>query len=209
MSGPGSPLEIHIHCVDGHVGAFVQPDGAVARRILEQVHPTRLFAQHQLMISGEGSLTVFPSAAVVRVDLVTEECPEWPFAFGVSDVAEITAEEFTRRLDPDAPRPEQPGGTVVRHIQIELTNGEPVYCEARAHFTPRAPVEIAMFFQHLLSGPGLHARRLGGGVLILNPAHVTRLSTYPGPPEAPPGAWAAEPFSGEGATLDLDIDALD
>jgi hypothetical protein len=193
-----SYLEIHVHGVDGQVAAFVQSDAGAIRKLLEQIQPGRLFTQRHLTIAGRQSLTLIPCAAVTRVDLVMEEPPDWNRHFGVADALEVTEEEFRQRtLEGALPEParERPGALFVIGVEIELTNGEQIFLEVHARARPRTPVDVGMFLQQILAAPSLHARRLGGGALVINPAHILRMALSPGPPEPPPNAWPADPLT--------------
>src|SRR5712691_11479307 len=103
-SGP-SCLEIHVHGVDGHVSAFVQSGAETIQRLIEQIHPGRLFTQPYLTVAGRHSLTIFPSSAVVRVDLVMNGFPDWLFHRPFADALELAEEEFRQRLPHAAPAP--------------------------------------------------------------------------------------------------------
>src|SRR5438128_1933514 len=92
-----SSLELHVHSVDGHVARFGQNDAAAVLTLLDHIQPGRIFSQRHLMIVGGGSLNVFPSAALARVDLVMNGFPDWPFHWGITDVREITETEFRQR----------------------------------------------------------------------------------------------------------------
>src|SRR5947208_2677521 len=116
-AGP-SYLELHVHGVDGYVSAFVQSDIETIRKLIEQIHPGRLFTQPYLAVAGRHSLTVFPCAAVVRVDLVMNDFPDWPFHFGIADALELTEEEFRQRLPHAAPAPAHPGDLVAVYAEI-------------------------------------------------------------------------------------------
>jgi hypothetical protein len=189
---------MHIHGVDGHVAAFVQKDAETVQKLIEQVHPERLFTPPYLAVAGQHSLTVFPSRAVVRVDLVMQGFPDWPFHFGITDALELAEEEFRRRL-PEARRaPAHSSGLVVVFAQVELTNGEQIFLELRVQREPRTPVDYGMLLQKILSAPSQHARRLGGGAMVINPAHILRLQLHPRPPAAPPGAWHGDPLAETG-----------
>jgi hypothetical protein len=203
MSFNPSYLEIHVHGIDGHVAAFVQKDPGAAGRLLEHIQPGRVFTQGHLTIASEHSITFFPCAAVARIDLVMDGFPDWPFYHGVSNVMEITEEEFRERYRPEEREAEPPNALVARFAGLELTNGERVLVEVHAREIPRTPVDQAMFVQQILSAPSLYARRLGGGAVLLNPAHILRMAVYPGPPETPPNAWAADPLNDVDAEQEL------
>jgi hypothetical protein len=195
MRATPSYLEIHVHGVDGYVSAFVQSDAEAVRKILEQIQPGRLFTQRHLTIAGRQSLTVFPSMGIARVDLVMDTVPDWPYHRGVTDALEVTEEEFRRRIPQVAPEPGPPGDLVAIFVDLELTNGERIFMEVHTHAAALTPVDVGMLLQQILSASSLHARRLGGGVIVINPAHILRMVLHPGPPETPPNAWPAEPFT--------------
>jgi hypothetical protein len=199
MSATPAYIEIHVHSVDGHVSAFLQNDPEAVRRLFDHVQPNKIFEQRQLVVASAHSLTVFPSASIVRVDLVMDGYPDWEFHFGVSLVQEITEEEFQDRYrpsqDPD-PRLLPPGAPVIAFAEIELVNGERLITEIHTHLEARLPLEQSIFFQQILTVPSLYSRKLGGGAILLNPASIVRMTFYPGPPSTPPNALPAEPLSG-------------
>jgi hypothetical protein len=68
-------LEIDIYTVDGPVSSFIQYGEPAIRRLLDQLHPRRIFAQHHLLIAGDHSIAVFPCRAIARVDLIMDDFP--------------------------------------------------------------------------------------------------------------------------------------
>jgi hypothetical protein len=191
-----SSLELHVHSVDGHVARFRQNDAAAVLTLLDHIQPGRIFSQRHLMIVGGGSLNVFPSAAVARVDLVMNGFPDWQFHWGITDVLEITEAEFQQRYHPEDEGQGQPppGAPVVAYGEMELVNGARIFAEVHTHVEVRLPVEQGLFVQQILTAPSLYGRRRGGGAFLINPAHIVRLAFYPGPSTTPPNALAAEPL---------------
>src|SRR4051812_43966019 len=98
MSAQPTYLEIHVHSVDGHAAAFAQSGVETVQKLIEQMQSGRIFTQPYLAISSHRSLTVFPPARVVRVDLVMRGFPNWPFHFGIRDAMELSEEEFRLRI---------------------------------------------------------------------------------------------------------------
>jgi hypothetical protein len=196
MRTASSYLEIHVHGVDGHVAAFVHEGAETIRKLIGQIHAERLFTPPYLAVAGRHSLSVFPTRAVVRVDLVMEGYPDWPFHYRIADALELTEEEFRQRLSHALHASTQPGVLIPVWAEIELTNGERIYLELRLHGEPQTPIDFGMLLQQFLSAPSQHARRLGGGVLVINPAHILRLQFHPRPPVVPPGAWSGDPLAG-------------
>jgi hypothetical protein len=196
MSAITSSLEIQVHSVDGPVTRFVQDDSEAIRKSLDQMQPGKIFAQHHLLITDHRSITIFPTTAIARVDLVMERYPDWPFPPGVSDVAEISEREFVRRCRA-VRRGEQSLGAPTRSLtafgEIELANGDRICLEARLASRSGLPRDRGLSLHHLLTAPSLHSRRRGGGVLILNPAHIVRWAFYPGPLQMVPRPLYAVP----------------
>jgi hypothetical protein len=198
MSAIPSSLELHIHSIDGHVARFVQNEPEAVRMLFDHIQPAKIFEQRQLVVASKHSLAIFPCAAIVRVDLVMEGFPDWEFHYGISNIQEITEEEFRQRYHPDRYHPDHPlppGAPVVAYAEIELAEGERIFSEVHTHVEARLPIEQSLFFQQILSAPSLYSRRRGGGAILVNPASIVRMTFYPGPLTTPPNALPAEPLS--------------
>lgn len=91
-------LEIRVHDANGLVKAFEQNDQALASHILDRLHPARLYASGKITIAGEYSLTAFVASRVTRIDFISEAYACWEFPPDVSDVVELSEEEFHQRL---------------------------------------------------------------------------------------------------------------
>jgi hypothetical protein len=195
-----SSLEIQIHLTNADIETLVQTEAAAARKILESVHPNRLFSQNHLIFAGEHSLTIYPTASVARVDFVMEGFPNWPFHNEISDILEISEDTFREQYDPQTLRSQRrltPGEPVRLFVEAVLANRQRVFMEVHVEVPIRdreeelLPIDRNIILQQLFSAPSLYARRRGGGALIINPEHLARLSFYPGPPDTPPNAWPA------------------
>jgi hypothetical protein len=199
MSAIPSSLELHIHSLDGHVARFVQNEPEAVRRLFEHIQPGHIFEQRRLVVTSRHSMAIFPCAAIVRVDLVMEGFPDWEFHHGISNIQEITEEEFGQRYHPEryhADHPLPPGAPVVAYAEIELAEGERIFSEVHTHVEARLPIEQSIFLQQILSAPSLYSRRRGGGAILVNPASIVRMTFYPGPLTTPPNALPAEPLLG-------------
>lgn len=204
MSNTPSALEFHIYATDGEVTRFVQDDAAEAQKILSQIQPNRLFAQKQIIIAGLRSLNAFQTSAVGRIDLIMEGHPGWPFHHGISDAVQITEAEFRERYRPEetgTTRTGQeitPGQSVTLFAAVDLLDCEGVYLEVstKAQSETLTPIDTGLLIQQFFAQPVLHARRQGGGAILINPANVVRLTFFPGPRETPPGAWPARYVAG-------------
>jgi hypothetical protein len=198
MSAHPSYLEIHVHSVDGHVAAFAQSEAEIVHKLIEEMQPGRIFKQPYLAAAGHRSLTVFPSATVVRVDLVMRGFPDWPFHLHIHDMMELTEEEFRVTVSDAADARPRSSGRRSVSAEIDLTNRERIYLkmEVAGREDPLTAVDFGVLIQQFLSASSLHARRLGGGAIVINPAHILRVQFHPAPPQPPVNAWSADPLAG-------------
>jgi len=196
MKSKKTPLEIRIHGASGSVKTFVQDDQTLAARILDGLHPARLFATGKITIAGEYSLTAFVASRVARVDFNSEEFACWEFPPDISDVVELSEAEFHQRLHQNGSaqlekreKPQTPGDFAVRFLHVEMLGGQQVFLAIE--FVIELPAERLNKIHFLLSAPAVHFRLRQGGVGVLNLANMVRFTTYPGPDRTPTDAWPA------------------
>jgi hypothetical protein len=190
-------LEIYIHLANGGTLHFHQEDPADAKALVESIQPQTVFTQTLLVIAGQHSLTAFSPSKIARIDLAMEGYPGWSFPFNAQDIAEVTEEEFQQNylpLEKTTTREQQvlqPGEIITVYAKIELTNREHFYVQMRLPIVERTPLDVYMFLQQLFTSHTLFARRREGGVILVNAEHLARITSFPGPPKAPPKAWSA------------------
>ncbi len=191
---------IRVHLADGSVQSFVQADEPKARRLYECVDPGRLFAQPHLVIAGTYSKSVFVPAEVVRIDFVQHSYTCWDFPEGYADVVELTEADFRKHAHLDQPelmpkreQPTPPGNPLVSVLQLFLRRTAPIYL--MTEFSVKLPAENQSFMRFLLSRTGFHMRLRGGGVAVVNLAHLTGYTAYPGVVQVPADSWMAEPLA--------------
>ena len=196
MNSMESGLEIRVHLINGDVSRFVQDDPEAAAALLSGIDPTRLFEQRELIIQDHGATTVFPWSAVVRVDLVMNDYPKWPFPHGVDRVVEITAEEFqekyTHHTTHSLPDERPLAGTpLTTYVEAELINREKLYLavHGRVELEGLIPVDQSLRLHRFLHGPALYCQRKGSGAILINAESIVRLIYCPRPPETLPNAW--------------------
>jgi len=199
MNTDTSFLEIRIHPSNGGIQRFPQYDPQAIQQTLDRIQPERLFAQREIILATDYSQTVYPASAIARLDLVMDGFPAWPFHRNVADIIEITQSEFARGFASHLPRVEADGTTRV-FSEMELTNGQRLFREVRLK-PSRAnteaeqetlPDDQALFLHQLLSRHGLWCRLRGGGAVLINPAHLVRMTFYRGPGTIPPNAWRVQ-----------------
>ena len=189
---------IRIHLTDGSVESFVQTDEVEARGIWDRVEPSRLFAQPRLVLAGEHSKSVFVSAQILRVDFIQDTFECWQFPGGYSDVVELSEDEFKKHAHLDRPElmakrkhPTPVGDLLVSFLKLHMVGGKPLFL--MVEFPVKLPAESQSFMQFLLSKGGFHMRLRGGGIGVVNLAHLAGYTVYPGVAETPSDTWPAEP----------------
>ena len=188
-------LTIVVTCIDGSKTAFEQPDYEAAVKLVGQLDPGRVFSNPLINVDDRRSLTVFPSGAIVRIDLVSDLGIDWDFHLGIHDAYEITVDDFERFADRDRGKQVPSDANVTILVAIEMTNAEPV-CFAlvlNEQQEQMIQADFGMLLQRFLSAPTFHGRKLGGGRIIVNSRHIVRLKFHPCPPEPPKSAWSVEP----------------
>jgi hypothetical protein len=190
---------VRIHLTDGSVESFVQTDEETAKRIWEGIDPVRLFGQQRLVIAGTHSKSVFVGAEIARIDFVQQFCPCWRFPEGYSDVVELSEEEFRKSAHLDEPElmPKreqctQVGDLLVSFLKLRFKSRPPIFL--MIEFSVKLPAENHSFMRFLLSKTGFHMRLRGGGVGVVNLAHLTGYTVYPGVAQIPADSWIAEPI---------------
>lgn len=191
-------LQIHIHKVDGSTMTFVQPDAGEARKILDGFQPTRIFDENRFVIADGHSITSLPVSKITRIDLVSEPLPELVFPAGIVDAVELTGKEFQALVRNPLMREQwkqmsTQDDSLVTFMEVAMSDGEHVFLTTEMHVELQSE-ELWKTNGFPIAGSSLCFRMRTGGVAVLNLAHLTCLTFFPGPQHAPAGAWAARQF---------------
>ena len=195
-----SILSLRVHLSDGSVESFFQADEVKSQQMWASVEPAHLFAQPRLVIAGTYSNSAFVCSEIVRLDLFEPTCPCWQFPDGYSDMVEISEADFRKNACLDRPelmpRREHPtpvGDLLVSFVKLHFRNTPPIFL--MAEFSAKLPAENQSFMRFMLSKTGFHMRLGGGGVGIVNLAHLSGFTAYPGIAQTPSDSWLAEPVA--------------
>jgi hypothetical protein len=193
---------IRIHLTDGSVEAFAPTNEAEAKKLWDQIEPSHLFAQSRLVLAGEHSKSVFATAHILRVDFIQDTYECWQFPGGYADVVELSEDDFRKHAHLDQPelmaRREQPtpvGDLLVSFLKLHIAGARPLF--VMIEFPVKLPAENQSFMQFLLSKAGFHLRLRGGGLGVVNLAHLAGYTVYPGVAHVPSDTWIAEPLLNE------------
>ncbi len=199
-SGTPSPvMQLRIHLVDGSVQSFSQADHAKAEQTWLSIEPARLFAQPRLVIAGTHSKSVFVCSEILRIDFVQQCFRCWEFPGGYADVVELSEAAFRKNAHLDHPElmpkrthPIPVGDLLVSFLELHFRKNPPI-C-VMVEFPVKLPAEDHSFIRFLLSKTAFHMRLADGGVGVLNLAHLSSFTAFPGVAHVPADAWDAEPI---------------
>jgi hypothetical protein len=197
-----SGIRIRVQLSDGSAETFIQPDDKQAKAIWEKMNPAQLFTQQRLVIAGTHSKSVFVMSEIVRIDCSRPPEEDWQFPEGLFDMVELSEMDFRKsaRLDhPELmPKREQltpAGNLLVSFLKLYFRNNPPVFLMAEVSM--KLPVENQSYMRFLLSKTAFHVRLAGGGVGVINLAHLAGFAVYPGIAQVPSDSWEAEPLAEE------------
>jgi hypothetical protein len=199
QKNPSHPaMTIHIHLTDGSIHSFAQATDAAARKLWEEIDPSRLFAHGRIVIGSEHSKSVFVSAETVRVDFVQHKFQCWQFPGGYSDIVEQSEEDFRKHAHLDEPskmvkrnQPTPVGDLLVSFVKLHMRGARPIHAMIEAPV--KLPAESQSFMNFMLSRAAVHMRLRGGGIGVLNLANLAGYTVYPGVAQIPADSWLAEP----------------
>ena len=193
---------IRIHLTDGSVQSFAPTSEAEAKKLWDQIEPSRLFVQSRIVLAGEHYKSVFATAHILRVDFIQDTYECWKFPGGYVDVVELSEKEFRKLAHLDQPelmvkreRPTPVGDLMVSFLKLHIAGARPLF--VMVEFPVGLPAENQSFMQFLLSKAGFHLRLRGGGFGVVNLAHLAGYTVYPGVAQVPADSWFAEPLLNE------------
>jgi hypothetical protein len=178
-------LLLRVHLSDGSVQSFVQANQAKADQIWKCTDPTMLFAGQRLVIAGINFESVFVCSEIVRMDFIEPIRACWQIPDAFADVVELTEREFREnaRLDhpglmPERKRPVPVGNSLMSFLKLHFRKNPPIFLMAR--FPERFQSENHSLKHFLLSKTAFQMRLARGGVGVINLAHLTGYTAYPG-----------------------------
>ena len=187
-------MEIRVYQEDGHVAKFIQNDPVIAARILEAIHPNRLFTTPQLLIGSDHVLTAFQSRLVVRVDVITDLEASWSSLAVALNTREITQDEFVTRCRPYRDVQSLPSDEIVVFGVWEMANRQRIFLQThRTGLEKRKlPMDEGIFIQQIMTSSALLARGRETGYIVLNPISLMRFTSDVGLQEMPANALPDE-----------------
>lgn len=183
-------IELRIHHTTGKITCFRQCDPSSVRRLIQELHPAKLFVGPVMAIADGGLVTVCATAHISHVDVLTTQELDWPKPAGASTMLVLPDEAALRARAVPPRHARQPGKPTVAHLIYDFLGGGRLHVEVRAKaghlFEARS--KLNRLFAH----PALFCDFPGGGATVVNPASVVRVRVATSTSKMLPGVWHAE-----------------
>lgn len=186
-------MNIVVYLNNGQVRSFSQEDPALIQAMVAEVQPNRLFASSSLILGSGSACAVLHSAAVSRIDVVTDQ----PIAIQptIKDSATVVESEEAFKLRSMAATKAfregvAPGEAYQGYMRFELAGGHCLLIELQ-----RILQQQAQFFTNLhrlFEGNAMVFPHPRGGAVILNVANIVSVDAAPGFAEYPKGTLLVE-----------------
>ncbi len=187
MTTSPTDLTVEIRASDRKLTRFCQTDGERIRKILHALTSPRLLTQPQLAVASEDSVTVIP---VRHIDMILARTSAAPLVFplifpaGLLDISEESegaggedgGEEY---FDGDAPV-----SPLVSHVKVHTVGGWAINLRIVAPAGNLAH-DHRHWFTHFMKLPAVAFRLKDGGIGLINPSNLTRVSAHPKPDGVP------------------------
>jgi hypothetical protein len=184
-------LTVEIRSQDGSSTEFYQDNEEETSRTLGLLVTPRLLAQPHLVLASDQGISMIPCRGIdmilartsARTPLVlplifpaglldlVEEPQDWPH----NDTAATEAVE-SRKLSP-----------VTSYVEVHTFGGWVVTLRALV-MSNRTVHDRRQLFAHFLGLPIVAFRLMDGGIGLINPANITRVSVWPAPDDLPESA---------------------
>ena len=194
---PSPALQVLVHHTSGLISEFEQQDEEGAIAFLAHVNPRKVFTSPVLILAGVFSASNISTRHVARIDILTQQSVPCQYPDWISELTLIpTNKEFLAAagLEDGKAKPTAssvaPGEFFEGYVAYHLLGADPVYARLQATIT--VPVELRGRLAHLFELPYIQFRRPEGGTTLINPAHLVRLTIFPGPPVLGADVWPAE-----------------
>lgn len=188
-------VTIYVHLIDGSCHHYKQTDNEDLVELLEHLRRTKVFSSQNLVFHINHEIAIFPSHAVSRLDIVTNEHLEHICSSTYRDSEEITPEEYTREreailriLKTDRSQLVH-DGVFTMLLSYHLLGGYQVYIKCNIareeeDARPLTQSDFSMLNQHI-QAPVVTVGRLGGGLTFLNTVNILCMGRCPGSPDRP------------------------
>lgn len=191
-------LTIEVRSSDGTLTEFYQSDEERIGKTLRLLASPRLLIQPQLTLAGEHGVSTIPTRAIdlilARTSARSPLILPLIFPAGLLDLVEATVEpcdEDSVGLENDLNTDSTAMSPVTLQVEIHTLGGWLSTLKALA-MLPATVHDQRQSFARLFDLPVIPFRLQAGGIGLINPANIARVSTHPAPTTVPETALAAD-----------------
>lgn len=178
MKTTNSDLTVDICAEDGSRTRFYQNEEERVDKTLRQLVTPRLFSQPLLTLASKHSVSAIPTRTVDMILVHTESPPPLPLPPGWADVSETGGEAFLDMTEPEEPQLAQEG-TLLAEVH---TVGDWMVRLRLKTALPATIQESRVLWNHFLEIPVIPFHLQLGGIGLINPAKIVRVTVCPGMP---------------------------
>lgn len=176
MTTTNSDLTLDICAEDGSRTRFYEADKESIDKTLRQLVSPRLFSQPLLTLTSEHSVTAIPSRTIDLILAHTESPPALPLPPGWLDAVETENEVFPDLGDPEESLAANDKGKLL--VEIHTLGDWMVRLKLETN-VPATVQEKRVLWNHFLDLPVIPFRLRAGGIGLIHPAKIGRVTMYP------------------------------
>ncbi len=182
-------LTLELRSADGTSTEYYQADEESIRKTLRLLSSPRLLTQPQLVLASDHGVNVVPVRGIDMILARTsaQSPPILPLIIpaGLLDVAEVGEDVPADDFDEESYEGDsQPPIPLVSYVEVYTLGGWAVVLKILVT-TGSTLLDQRQWFTHFMNQPVVTFRLRGGGIGLINPKNVTRVSAYPTPDGAP------------------------
>ncbi len=176
MKTTNSGLTLDICAEDGSRTRFYQHEEDSISKTLRQLVTSRPFNQPLLTLASEHSVSAIPTRTIDLIRAHTESPPPLPLPPGWVDAVETVGEALLDIADPEEAQLARDEGRSLVEIH---TVGDWMIRLKLQTAAPATVQEKRVLWNHLLDLPVVPFRLQTGGVGLINPAKIVRVTVWP------------------------------
>lgn len=182
-------LTVELRSADGTSTEYYQADAERIRKTLDLLSTPRLLTQPQLVLASDHGVNVVPVRGIdmILARMPAQSAPILPLMFpaGLLDITEAGEyaldDDFFRGHCQDDSQPPVP---LVSRVEVHTLGGWKVALKILIA-TGGTLHDQRQWFAHFMKQPVVTFRLRDGGVGLINPGNVTRVSAFPTPEGVP------------------------
>jgi len=188
-------LTVEIRSADGTSTEYYQADEERIRKTLHLLSTPRLMTQPQLVLASEHGVTVVP---VRGVDIILARTSGhapliFPLIFpaGLLDIIELREEAQAENVCEKLPGASRWLSPLVSQVEVHTLGGWAVTLKILAA-TGNPVQDRRQWFAHFMDLPVVAFRLQKGGIGLINPSNITRVTAHPTPEGVPDASLPME-----------------